>query len=455
MTDELFEHSARKWLGFAPAKDRQRRHVLPSLEAWTTEEGTNTETLLHSISRAGTRSVIGQRLVSLVTVVETSFYRNGEQLHALVDDRARHHGAVQVWCAACSSSPDVWTLAMILDAAGVEAKIWATDSDIDARAEAKAGSTDTERTVSQLPIAMRDKYLTRIGKQWSVIPALRTRVCSGIFTLVASTAGRFDAVICRNVLIDFEPEPAKQAVCTSPKSCKTAGRVWLGATGRLNVPKPVTADERLNTTDGTSPRGGRLGHAQRTSASVALVSSPQTARVDEYLQPGDLALSIDNGVLALETVETWYERERARHKCDGRGSSSAERRTLETAVGCLSAPNTAKALVSTTWVASAHEGAIDALAYGDPSAASAAGHTRRLSRLVSKRRRWQHRRAQRTSPPIQYDSLLGNSWNRQHDRSSFFSLETSRSQWTPPLWRPSHTGVQPRRCRTSPDIIEA
>lgn len=280
------ERLGRSWLGFTRAADRLRRHVVPALEAWAAELGTSVDALLRSIESAGPRSAMGRRFVSLLTVCETYFYRHGEQLQALVDSLAptAKQRTVHVWCAACSIGPEVWTLAMLCHRAGVDAKFWATDIDTDALAEAEAADAYQDRVVQTMPRELKSRYLRRGIKGWKVDESLRPLVDFAVFNLVESTppSARFDAVICRNVLIYFEPDAASSAVRRLLQATRRDGQVVLGVTDRLNVPRHALVDPRL--------AGARRTGAEKARAVVANTTASADALRDEVgvlLRRGD------------------------------------------------------------------------------------------------------------------------------------------------------------------------
>jgi chemotaxis protein methyltransferase CheR len=118
---------------------------------------------------------------------------------------------IRIWCAACSTGQEPYSIAMILkeEAArfnGWRVEIIGTDLSRDVLEKAQAGIYSQFEVQRGLPIQMLVKYFAKVGEMWQIDPALRAMVRFKEINLLRPFAelGVFDVVFCRNVLIYFD-----------------------------------------------------------------------------------------------------------------------------------------------------------------------------------------------------------------------------------------------------------
>ncbi len=172
--------------------------------------GKNDERLLRSI-------------VEALTTNETSWFRDNSPFVALrqkiVPDllAARTRPAhLKVWSAACSTGQEPYSLAMTLAEAlppQVTYEILATDLSQQVLDRAKTGRYSQLEVNRGLPAPLMVRHFTRVGAEWEVSPALRSRVTFRQHNLLnpAPVVGKVDVILLRNVLIYFDL-PTKQAI---------------------------------------------------------------------------------------------------------------------------------------------------------------------------------------------------------------------------------------------------
>lgn len=164
----------------------------------------------------------GERVafVNALTTNLTAFFREPHHfdlLHArAVQHRQRTREPLRVWCSACSTGEEAWSIAMTLRDAGCPAEVLATDIDTDALDTAAAGVYPQERAARLAPERLRAHFLrgTAGNDGWvSVRPELRPLVTFAQLNLLAPAwpaLGSFDAIFCRNVVIYFDREAQKR-----------------------------------------------------------------------------------------------------------------------------------------------------------------------------------------------------------------------------------------------------
>ena len=185
-----------------------------------------------------------RRLLPLVTVGKTSFFRDDRQfqaLRALLPDllaRAKSGGrSVTIWSAGCATGEEPYSLAMSAAEAGAspeEVEILATDVNPEAVAAAARGSYDGRR-VRDVPDPLReawfdredDRYVARAGLRRYIRAIRPHNLVSAIFPRPDSGAG-WDLVFCRNVIIYFDTATTQQVLAQFHQALAPGGYLFLG-----------------------------------------------------------------------------------------------------------------------------------------------------------------------------------------------------------------------------------
>ena len=185
-------------------------------------------------------------LVDAMTTHETSFFRDARfwrELQAHVLPRlSRLPGPLSVWCAACSTGQEVWSLAMALASVPSLASrttIVATD--------VSRGVLDVARSATysefELKRGLSAEHLTRFFERgapdgWRVKPELRRRVTWAQHNLVTEpfSGGPFELVLARNVLIYFSEEIRRAVVDRVASHLRPGGFLGVGSTEVLRGP---------------------------------------------------------------------------------------------------------------------------------------------------------------------------------------------------------------------------
>ncbi|MGH2841837.1 MAG: CheR family methyltransferase, partial [Solirubrobacteraceae bacterium] len=187
------------------------------------------------------------RLIEEVAVNETFFFRHRQELDAIDwselarTARADGRDSVRVWSAACASGEEPYTLAMMACEAyaSLTPPVSILASDISRRAldRARAGIY-RDRSVRLVPDDLRAKHLVALGDGYGVQPELRMLVSFQQHNLVSdpvpsADAGRFDLIVCRNVLIYFEPDVVTAVLASLERVLAPGGTLLLGTADRL------------------------------------------------------------------------------------------------------------------------------------------------------------------------------------------------------------------------------
>ncbi|CAN5372161.1 protein-glutamate O-methyltransferase [soil metagenome] len=183
-------------------------------------------------------------LINAVTTNKTDFFR--EPVHfdylrtvVLPEFKGRGTRALRAWSVACSTGPEPYTMAMVLDDfagryGGPSYGILATDLDTEVLETALAGIYRVE-LVAPVPMPLRQKYViaARDAKRREVriAPALRSAIGFARLNLMDDRypiGEPMDVIFCRNVLIYFD-KPTQLKVVTQLAGCLAqGGYLFLG-----------------------------------------------------------------------------------------------------------------------------------------------------------------------------------------------------------------------------------
>jgi chemotaxis protein methyltransferase CheR len=177
-----------------------------------------------------------------MTTNESFFFRDGKPFDQFRDmvlpHLLEHRGnrkSIKVWCAACSSGQEPYSLAMILEEnearlAGWKIEILATDISQEILVKAEEGRYSQFEVQRGLPIHLLVKYFKKDGDRWQIDDAIRRMVTFKSFNLLddPSAIGQCDVVFCRNVLIYFDQIMKAKVLARIAKIMPHDGFLYLG-----------------------------------------------------------------------------------------------------------------------------------------------------------------------------------------------------------------------------------
>lgn len=206
-----------------------------------------------------------QDLINLITVNETYFFREFEQLaifgeNCLQDtvERKRASGdkTLRVFSAACSSGEEPYTLAIILREMLDDFKSWnviVKGADIDENVlQAAIKAEYDSRSVKDVPPDYLERYFHRLGGgMHRVKQEIRDLVSFEHINLMDRRALRnernYDFIFCRNMLIYFDDQSRKQVVERFYTMLNRGGYIFLGHAESLSR---ITTSFKIKRIDG-------------------------------------------------------------------------------------------------------------------------------------------------------------------------------------------------------------
>lgn len=185
---------------------------------------------LAAAAAAGERDALDV-LAEHAVVGETSLWRNAEGLVALSAELADVERPLRIWSAGCATGEEPYSLGLALLDAGrdrEEDRILGTDVSARALAKAWVGVYGT-RATRKLPPALAARWLHPTENGAQVDERLARLVRFERHNLLDPPPGdHFDAVVCRNVLIYFEPEVAASTLVRLAGAVAPGGYLLLG-----------------------------------------------------------------------------------------------------------------------------------------------------------------------------------------------------------------------------------
>ncbi len=145
--------------------------------------------------------------------------------------------SIQIWCTACSTGQEPYSLAMKLDEmagrlAGWRVDLEASDLSRSAIRVAREGRYNQFEAQRGMPAHLLVRYFQRDGTSWRIAEHIRSRVRLSTFNLLRSfeARGPQDVIFCRNVLIYFDPATKRDILARLAKCLRSDGFLVLGST---------------------------------------------------------------------------------------------------------------------------------------------------------------------------------------------------------------------------------
>ena len=212
----------------------------------------NIETLRELVKRISqiTNRKLKEEVIDAMTTNETLWFRDSHPFDIfknklLPEFQQGRNGSMRVWCAACSSGQEPYSLAMMTEeyrsskmgSLKSPVEIVATDLSASMLEQCKRGEYDSLSLGRGLSQDRLKRFFDKAdGDVWRVKPELRKPIRFQARNLMDSfsTMGKFDVVFCRNVLIYFSAELKLDILRRIHTSLRPGGYLILGASEGLS-----------------------------------------------------------------------------------------------------------------------------------------------------------------------------------------------------------------------------
>jgi chemotaxis protein methyltransferase CheR len=192
-------------------------------------------------SRPGDDNLFRQIVEAMVTG-ESSFFRDHHPFEALrktvipdLINRRRDERRLNIWCAACSTGQEPYSVALLLREhfpvlAAWKISLLATDLSRPVLDRARKGCYNQIEANRGLPAALLIKYFEQHGTDWQLSPAVRSQVEFRELNLAHAwpPLPPMDLVLIRNVMIYFDVDTKKNILAKLARLLKTDGYLLMG-----------------------------------------------------------------------------------------------------------------------------------------------------------------------------------------------------------------------------------
>ncbi len=193
------------------------------------------------------RSALWEEVVDVLTVHETSFFRDeapfcqlrDEIMPAICRDAERDHRTIRIWSAGCSTGQEAYSVAMLLmelspDVAS-RARILGSDVSSKVLRSAKLGCFRPMEVDRGLSKRRLHRFFKPVTGTWQAIEPLRAMIDWQHVNLTGSwpILPRFDLVLLRNVMVYFEPSTRDALIQKVHSQLQPSGRLVIGSAESL------------------------------------------------------------------------------------------------------------------------------------------------------------------------------------------------------------------------------
>lgn len=219
------------------------------------------ESLAALADRLGVNSALARQVIHCMTTHETCFFRDQRQFAVLrstildvVASRSVERpkrgivGNEVIWSAGCSTGQEAYSLAILASQAIERARssalrpgdlrVLASDVSGEVIARAREGRYSIAEAKRGLSPELQELYFFQDKGELGVVPRIRRLARFLTINLCRPFAaiGRFELILCRNVLIYFRREVARKIIGRMAKTQEKGAYLMLGASERLDPP---------------------------------------------------------------------------------------------------------------------------------------------------------------------------------------------------------------------------
>lgn len=237
--------------------ERQEPLLLARLCARLAELGLRSLDEYEERLRSGDRGAEMDVLLDRLAIHESYFFRETPQLDLAVgrlvpQAQAAHPGErVRVWSAGCAAGEEPYSLVMLLQERGVWQEgafdLLGTDLSPSCVERARRGAYSGPALRDTTP-ARRARFFERAGAEWRLRESVRRCVRLRRLNLYRSrdlgVLGRFDLILCRNVLLYMDAAARERVVAALSDRLRPCGTLVVGRTETLlNVASALETTE--------------------------------------------------------------------------------------------------------------------------------------------------------------------------------------------------------------------
>ena len=238
---ERFREILEKQSGILLGENKQYL-VVSRLSNFIQEKGLVSMSKLMDQISGPSGNLLLKQVIDRMTTNETLWFRDRYPFDYLkstiVPELRGARSNMRIWCAACSTGQEPYSIAMQLEDLGVlaSAEIIATDLSDRVISKAKQGIYQQIELNRGMPQDKLKRYFApHEGSDWQVNVKLRNKIRYQPLNLLNApySLGKFDVIFCRNVLIYFSNVNKTKVINALIDNLKPGGYLFLGASEAL------------------------------------------------------------------------------------------------------------------------------------------------------------------------------------------------------------------------------
>jgi chemotaxis protein methyltransferase CheR len=181
-------------------------------------------------------------ILEAMVTTETSFFRDHQPFEALervvlpdLMARRREERRLTIWCGACSTGQEPYSLAIVIrehfpELLNWDVSILATDLSATALERARTACYSQIEVNRGLPANLLCKYFRQTGTHWQLAPELRAMVRFEELNLARQwpPLSKMDLILMRNVMIYFDTSAKKEILARLKRLLRPDGYLLLG-----------------------------------------------------------------------------------------------------------------------------------------------------------------------------------------------------------------------------------
>ncbi len=193
--------------------------------------------------------------IDTVTTNHSYFFRENKGIEYIIDQLDQHpekkRKEFKIWCAACSTGDEPYTVAVQLKNLGLSFSILATDISHSVLNIASRGIYKEDKT-QKVPLSVLHRFFQKGSGRYKdhikVKKNIRQHITFKKFNLISDEIPnmKFDAVLCRNVMIYFDDKTSERVVSKLYQALSPNGYFAIGnAESLMNMNHKFTSVKKI------------------------------------------------------------------------------------------------------------------------------------------------------------------------------------------------------------------
>lgn len=259
-----------------------------------------------------TDAILFDAVLEHVTVQESGFFRHPEQFETLARVLLPEFGrTVKAWSAACANGQEAYSLAMVMNEAGAQGSVHASDVSPAALRRTLSGSY-TAREMGGVSDKRRRRHFTTSHHGWQINQNLRTMITSqrhNLLDAIPTQVSSCQVVMCRNVLIYFQQRHATLFLDRLADAMQPTAWLFVGAAETLWQVTERFQPVQFGASYAYRPIQRARNHRLRgADESVVPALAPTAAAANVPHSPARVPTAVDQTIEQLDDSSHDYER---------------------------------------------------------------------------------------------------------------------------------------------------